>query len=187
VESKPKRTGKVHTTAVSSGPQEQLKECRTKLDGELQKAVAAYVDWYLGRFYGDEGKPSQFVRYDLRFIRDHLVRPENNHEEKLELSFGPMYQAHALVSFDPEFRKQLDAQRPAIERQWKQRAVKGRLAGTGLVFGVILFLLAVVSGYFRLDTATRGYYTGRLQLLAAAAILAVVIAGAILAKGVPWM
>ena len=98
-----------------------------------------------------------------------------------------MYQTHALVSFDPEFRKQLDAQRPVLERKWKEIAVRGRLAGTALVFGLFLSLLAVVFSYFRLDTATRGYYTGRLQLLAAAAILAVVIAGAILEKGVSWM
>ena len=34
-------------------------------------------------------------------------------------------------------------------------------------------------GYFRLDTATRGYYTGRLQFLAATAILIVMVAGAV--------
>ena len=39
-----------------------------------------------------------------------------------------------------------------------------------------VLLLALMFGYFKLDTATKGYYTGRLQMGLAAAILAVVVA-----------
>jgi uncharacterized integral membrane protein len=62
-----------------------------------------------------------------------------------------------------------------------------RLRGLALGFGAVLCLLSVVFGYFRLDTATRGYYTGRLQFLAATAILIVIVAGALLATRVMWM
>jgi hypothetical protein len=42
-------------------------------------------------------------------------------------------------------------------------------------------------GYFRVDNATRGYYTGRLQFLSAAAILAIVGAGVVLARWIHWL
>jgi hypothetical protein len=47
--------------------------------------------------------------------------------------------------------------------------------------------LGSVFGYFRLDNATRGYYTGRLQFMAAAAILAIVGAGALLGRWITWL
>ena len=58
---------------------------------------------------------------------------------------------------------------------------------TGLVSGAMLLLLTSVFGYFRLDNATRGYYTGRLQFMTAAAILAVVGAGVIAAQYITWL
>ena len=53
--------------------------------------------------------------------------------------------------------------------------------------GIVLLLVTTLFGYFKLDTATRGYYTGRLQFAAAAAILALVAASVLLAKWIPWM
>ena len=89
------------------------------------------------------------------------------------MSFGPMYQMHALLEFGPEFRKELDGRRGDLERHAREMAIAFRLRGLALGFGAVLCLLTVVFGYFRLDTATRGYYTGRLQFLAATAILIV--------------
>jgi hypothetical protein len=39
----------------------------------------------------------------------------------------------------------------------------------------------------RLDNATRGYYTGRLQFMTAATILGVIGAGAVLAQWIHWL
>ena len=50
-----------------------------------------------------------------------------------------------------------------------------------------LLLLASVFGYFRMDNATRGYYTGRLQFMTAAAILGIVGVGAILSQWIHWL
>lgn len=58
----------------------------------------------------------------------------------------------------------------------KGQQTRDRLVAIGLVGGTFLALLAVLFGYLRLDHATRGFYSGRLQLLAgisAVAILAV--------------
>ena len=58
---------------------------------------------------------------------------------------------------------------------------------TGLGVGIVILLLSTMFSYFKLDTATRGYYTGRLQFAAAAAILTVIAASVLFANYVPWM
>lgn len=181
VESDPVRTGKVHTVAVASGPQEHERECRKALDKELQQSVAEYIDEYLGKVYGEKFKASTFVSYDTQYIKDRLVGPENMYHEVIKLSFGPMQQSHALLEFDTAFRKELDGRRQDLDKQWRKHVVAGRLVGIALAFGVCLSLLGVVFGYFRIDTATRGYYTGRLQFTSATVILAVIVAGILLA------
>ncbi len=150
--------------------------------------MAAYVDEYLGPRGGWQlcAYPT-IIRYDLGYIQKHLVKPGNIFEEKLQMSFGPMYQTHALLEFGPEFRKELDSRRAIWNGTHGNVAIAFRLRGLALGFGAVLCLLAVVFGYFRLDTATRGYYTGRLQFLAATAILIVIVAGALLASRVMWM
>ena len=48
----------------------------------------------------------------------------------------------------------------------KQKIVRDRLVGFGVVTGAILALLAVLFAYLRMDHATRGFHSGRLQMLA---------------------
>lgn len=182
VDGQPAKQGDVYRVPISSGPQEKLGECGPALDQALSKAVAAYIDEYFGTRKAGRVQPSDVIGYDLSYIRQHLVKPGHTFEEKLQMSFGPMYQTHALLEFGPAFRKELDGRRGELERCVRETAMAYRLRGLGLGFGAVLCLLAVVFGYFRLDTATRGYYTGRLQFLATAAILGVIVAGAVLAS-----
>ena len=182
LDSEPAQVDDVYRVPVSSGPQEKLAECRPALDQAMNKAVAAYIDEYFGSQKAGRLRPSEVIFYDLNYIRRHLVKPGNTFEEKLRMSFGPMYQTHALLEFGPAFRKELDGRRGDLERYLREAAMAYRLRGLALGFGAVLCLLTVVFGYFRLDTATRGYYTGRLQFLAAAAILGVIVAGAVLAS-----
>jgi hypothetical protein len=181
VESEDVRTGDVHTTAVSSGPHETERECRKALDRELELAVSRYVDWYLGNMYAERFNASTFVRYDLDEIKRRLVPSDKTYHEVIKVSFGPMHQMHAQLAFNQEFRRELDGRRAELDRHWREWIVKGRLLGTALGFGLLLALMGVFLGYFRLDTATRGFYTGRLQWTAAAVILVLIMAGAVLA------
>lgn len=182
VESDPDRSGEVHTTAVSSGPHETEQACREYLNRELERAVAEYVDWYLGRVYGQQFHASTFVRYDLETIKSRLVADGKLHHEVIKVSFGPMHQMHALLEFDKDFRAELDGRRAELQRHWREWVVRGRLLGTALGMAVVLALLAVLFGYFRADTATRGFYTGRLQLVATLVILGVLLGGVVLAN-----
>ncbi len=183
VDSLPERVGDVYRVTVSSGPQEKLGECGPALDQELKKAVAAYIDEYFGATAAaGKLRPSQVIAYDLGYIHRQLVKPGHTFEERLHLSFGPMYQTHALLELGPAFRAQLDGRRGDLERYVQETTMAHRLRGLALGFGAVLCLLSVVFAYFRLDTATRGYYTGRLQFLAATAILIVMVASAVLAS-----
>lgn len=58
----------------------------------------------------------------------------------------------------------------------RERRLKRRLVSVAVLGGVVLLLLAVVYGYFRLELTTRGFYSGRLQVLSGIASLAVVTA-----------
>ncbi len=187
VEAEPVNEGDSRAVVVSSGPQGHLGECQSALDAELERAVNQYIDEYLGQVYGDKFQASTLVNFPAKYIRDELVDDGKIYEEKIQFSFGPMYQSHAQVAFTPAFRAVLDGERVHLDKQWEQIVVAGRLTGAAIIFGLILALLAVVSGYFRLDTATRGFYTARLQFLATVAILAVIVAGVLLARNVHWM
>lgn len=185
VEADPVLEGDVHVMSVPSGLHEFERECRRELDNQLEKAVAEYIDFYLGKVYGDQFKASTFVHYDLDYIKNHLVKETYN--EVIQVSFGPMHQSHARLEFDKAFQADLDSHRDDIRQQWKQMQAVGRLLGAALGFGFVLVMLGIVFGYFRLDTATRGYYTGRLQFSAGVVILAVIVAGIMLARQIPWM
>ena len=157
------------------------------MDLQLKKAVAAYIDDYFGPEAAGKCRVSDIIKYDLGYIKKHLVKRGNVFEEKLQMSFGPMYQTHALLEFGPEFRKELDGRRGDLERYAREVAIAVPVAGPGPRLRGRAVPAGVVFGYFRLDTATRGYYAGRLQFLAATAILIVIVAGALLASRVMWM
>jgi hypothetical protein len=80
-----------------------------------------------------------------------------------------------LLEFTPSFRHQLD-------ERWKTLVMTGRVAKLGVIGIAVLLALSVVFGYFKADNATRGYYTTRLQVGTAGAILALVAGGVMLLR-----
>jgi len=175
VEGPPMHVGEVQTTAVSSGPFSRSQDCWHEFDNQIVKATDEYIAEYLGESFA-----TQFIHYDAKTIRTRFLKPENIYQEQIVVSIGPMHQVHGLLEFNPDFRSELD-------ERWAQVTRYSRLTQVGLGSFALLSLLSVVFGYFRLDNATRGYYTGRLQFLTAAAILAVVGVGIIAARWVVWL
>ena len=174
VEAPADRKSEIHKIAVSSGPHARRADCLHALDADLQRAVAEYIDEHLG-----VGSASKLVHYDLRTIKDRLVASDV-YEEDIDFSIGPMHQVHALLKFDKPFRAELD-------QRWHEIKATSRLLQAGLFGGSVLGFLGLVFGYLKLDTATRGYYTGRLQFGAVAAVLSLAAAGVFLARWIPWM
>lgn len=168
------RHGKaIDREVVSSGPYSRVQDCAEGLDEELQKAIDAYIDWQLKR-----DNAHQFVSVDLGYIHDHLVKERARYQ--VNSSVGEMQQSDALVEFDQSFRD-------LVKHRWDDARAKSRLLLAGLFGGGAIGVLALLFSFFRLDNATRGFYSGRLQFATVAAILGLVAAGVLLARWIPWL
>jgi hypothetical protein len=166
----------VHTIPVSSGPYKRHIDALRALDEQLARETNLYITDYLG-----SGLAPTLLRFDISTIRRDLVKPANIYEEKIvSPTTGDMHQIHALIELDQNFRNRLDG-------EWRVVRANSRLTQLGLFAGAGLLFIGSVFSYFRLDNATRGYYTGRLQFMTAAAILAVIGGGVLAARWIHWL
>ncbi len=157
-----KRVGAVFQTVVTSDPYTTKEECDAALDSQLVQATDRYVDELLGP------QAHRLVPVDIGTIRHAVCREE--YVETLDTSVGPMRRVHVLLAFDERLRDSLrDRYRSAVQHRRVSQAGGGALA--------VLLVLATLFGYLKLDTATRGFYTRRLQVVATVVILAVVVLG----------
>jgi hypothetical protein len=74
-----------------------------------------------------------------------------------------LYRAGARLDFSPGRRAQVVA-------AYEHDLVRDRMLKGGGVLAFVLFALAVLAGYIRVDESTKGYYTNRLRMLAAAGV-----------------
>jgi hypothetical protein len=176
IDGKPKLVGDVYSIPVSSEPRALPRLAKQALDEALVKATNQFIADQLG----SELAPALVCNYNAESVKREFVKPENFYDEVITVSIGDMHQSHALLEFPPAFRAR-------IQTSWAEVRAASRLTQMGLFAGAALLLLGSVFGYFRLDNATRGYYTGRLQFMTAAAILAIVGAGIFVARWIHWM
>jgi hypothetical protein len=173
-ESRCVETGDVEGYQVWVGPFVTQDECSKTLDSELKRLSGKYINEYL-----NQTDASAYVNLDLRYIKTHLTQATEFHPYE-HPTYGPMWQLTTHLRFDEAFQTHL-------EDRWRDTKVAYRLMQTGFGAGGVLLLLATLFAYLKLDTATRGSYTGRLQFAAATAILTLVIAGVLIARWLPWM
>jgi hypothetical protein len=83
--------------------------------------------------------------------------------KSIEKSYGEVFEATLTVNTSPE-------RRAALVEVYTRELVERRLVSLAATLAFILICLAVVSGYIRADEATKGYYTNRLRMLAAAGV-----------------
>lgn len=162
--------GDIQRMAISSGPYKRQHDATRALNEELVKATRTYVGEYLGSRAAET-----LVPVDAATIRRELVHANLYNERIMVSELGPMFQTHALIEFGPAFRQQ-------IEERWKTIVVTGRVARLGVIGLGVLMMLSVVMGYFKADTATRGYYTTRLQMGTAGLLVALVAGGVMLMR-----
>jgi hypothetical protein len=102
-------------------------------------------------------------------LLDRLVRARHT-APVLRDDLGPElddYKVWYETAYQAEFSPALKAE---ILAAYERDVVRGRL---GLLAGVVAFVLAclaALAGYIRADEATKGYYTNRLRLVAAAGV-----------------
>lgn len=83
--------------------------------------------------------------------------------KSIQKDYGELFEATLTVDTSPQ-------RRTALIEAYKRQLVERRLAMLGATLAFVLICLAVISGYIRTDEATKGYYTNRLRLLAAAGV-----------------
>ena len=85
------------------------------------------------------------------------------------------------LAVDPEFAKAINSLDDSMNYEpEKELDVRNRLVSTALIGGMLLGLMGVLFSYLRLEHATRGFYSGRLQTLAIALAIAIFVLGYIL-------
>jgi hypothetical protein len=81
----------------------------------------------------------------------------------IEKDYGTLYEATLTVDKSPTHRT-------ALVEAYNRQLVERRMATLGGTLAFTLICLAAVAGYIRADEATKGYYTARLRMLAAAGV-----------------
>lgn len=161
VDAEPRLVGDRYEISVASDPKLTASEAQADLVEKNKAATRKYVDNLL-----HDGADQVQVNSD--FVAKRIQR--ETYYEPVKLTVGDMIIAHSLLVFDNEVRDEFRQQHKALE-------VRNSMEQAGGIAGLVLVLVGAAYGFLRLDTLTRGYYTGRLQLTAAALILGVVWAG----------
>jgi len=161
--------GESYQKTIIVGPYPTRQDCDAELPNELQKELNRYVELCMGQ-------PAGTTRVELpyEFLREEVVRGEWEEETWSTSLDRKMTQLHVLLQFDRKVKDRILEER--------QRAVvAGRLWMTGGGLAAMLWLLAVMYGYLRIDLATGGAYRGRLRFAAILAILGPVAAAILVA------
>lgn len=145
------------TGALFSTPQES----RQALAETLDRMIREYADFVIG--------PRAANEVDLAYLRSRAITWTGSKAGPLGMQY---YETHAKLELGPSDHNHLLA--------LAQRARGQRAAVAG---GAVLLVLATMLGYFKLDTATRGYYSGRLKLAAGTVAVAVVALAALFFTG----
>jgi hypothetical protein len=131
---------------LSATEERARKDARARLDEEIAKWLAPDVprSWKV---------PGPMVSGLIREVR---VAPRDR-------DYGTLYEATMRVDLSP-------ARRAGIVAAFRHEKTVQKLTLLGGLLAFVLICLATLSGYIRADEATRGYYTNRLRLAAAAGV-----------------
>jgi hypothetical protein len=149
------------------GPHATRELCDEAMTEELRRVTERYIDQLIG-----SPQAGRLVELPLADVRRQVVQAE--YQETIQASFGPMVNLYTLLKFDKKMQDR-------IVLEHEQALVQRRVGMASGGIGLLLVVLGTLFGYLKLDTATRGYYSGRLKLAAAAVILSAVALGALMA------
>ena len=78
------------------------------------------------------------------------------------------YRGYAQLLLTDDFHNNVD-------KSWRTNQTKNQLTQVALIGLTVLSLLATLFGYLKLQTLTRGFYTGHLQVICIAVIIALIV------------
>ena len=145
---------------------------------ELWRACVKQINPILERWYG-RGAIGH-VNLTPDYVRNNLIHDNMIEFQKVGLAepvddVSNFYVAFGRFELDQNFRQY-------VKSRLQDSRTRRRLAGTGLLGGTLLSLLAVSLGYLRLETATRGFYSRRLQTVALLIVVSVIAFAFVLAQ-----
>ena len=153
-------------------------EAKRELGQECVQAVHRVLDQWFG-----EPAAGEKVGIDQEYVFLHLIFDERIEVQKIDdrpevkeskaigfISDGEFLRGYAQLHLNDEFRKY-------AQSRWREVQTKERLVGGGLIGASVLAMLAVIFGYLKMETATRGFYSRRLQT-AMVMFVILVLAGA---------
>jgi hypothetical protein len=150
---------------TESGPHRSFHDCWQKLRSSVEQEV---------RNYGSRTGSGFRNRWPSVRLPEHLYEQlvaEHYLEKRDDFSFGePMLTLYSRIEFTDNAVAAIGAWQTGLLAQ-------NRTIFAGVIGGLIVALVGVVYGYFRIDTATLGYYTWRLRVAAGVLTIAVVIVG----------
>ena len=146
---------------VTAGPDINLTTVRELMDKALLEETTKYVEDNV------EADAMNYIQFDPGDIDTHVVEGKEFLEQSE--SDGIRLTLYKQLRFDESFREQLTS-------RWKTQKSQNRLRQMLLIAGSIILSLMIVFTCFQINQATRGFYAGRLQSIAIAAILALVLA-----------
>jgi len=103
--------------------------------------------------------------------RFRVKRFSDAHTAELNRSLGAetdYHHGYAQLLLTDDFHKRVD-------RNWQTNQTKNRLTQFALIGLTVFGLLATLFGYLKLQTLTRGFYTGHLQFICIALIIGLVV------------
>jgi hypothetical protein len=138
---------------VSATEERALDDARKKLEKELTERLEPHGvprSW----------KPA--ARQIDAMILETALKPVVKNEPPYK-DYGKLYEAELRVDVSPE-------RLASFTETYKHQLVQRRMVFLGGALAFVLTCLGAVSGFIRADEATKGYYTNRLRLLAAAGV-----------------
>ncbi len=96
----------------------------------------------------------------MPLLQSLILETRDTPEEK---PYGTLYWTELKVNFSPE-------RRATLVGAYTRELIQHRLVTLGGALTFVLIGLGAVSGYIRADEATKGYYTNRLRMVAAAGV-----------------
>jgi len=133
---------------------------RARLDAR-ERLREALADWLVPDVPRTWQAPTPLVE---GMIREVEVKPVLRDPGSPELEdYRVMYVATLRADFTPEVREEFVV-------AYRREVFAHRVGLIGGILAFVLACLAILASYIRADEATRGYYTNRLRLLAAAGV-----------------
>lgn len=153
-----RHVGDVHHTVLVSDPFATHGECIESLHDEMRTVTNRYLVQQFGR------GADRATSIDIGTILSLICTKE--WVEPIQREWGTTNRVHVKMEFDRNVRAEL-------ERNWKQSQLRKRLFTTGAFASLVLGALGIIYTYLKVDTATKGYYTKRLQFAAGTGLLGV--------------